>query len=203
MTPLSRTWNLPAAAAEPNAALPHCSGERTPMRRRPSRVNYRAIVWNVVPGVTRDMARYPRPSLVIKPWLRLRPTARWMSTCAGDRGSASIQLMILLPVMFLAMFTAMQAALYYHARAIAIAAAQEGAREAGSESGSRDSGVGVAKNFITQAGGSDALTSADVSASRSATIATVTVTGTSLSVIPGWNVTITQSSSVPVERLTQ
>ena len=32
---------------------------------------------------------------------------------------------------------------------------------------------------------------------------TVTVTGKSLSVIPGWHVTVTQSASVPVERLTQ
>ncbi|MEJ7833260.1 MAG: TadE/TadG family type IV pilus assembly protein [Nocardioides sp.] len=135
-----------------------------------------------------------------------RPARRRIQpgTCRRDeRGSVSIQMMILMPVMFLVMFTGMQAALYYHARAIAIAAAQEGAREAGSENGSRDSGAGAARDFISQAGGSDALTSSSVSGSRSATTATVTVTGQSLSVIPGWKVTITQSSSVPVERLTE
>ncbi len=127
--------------------------------------------------------------------------------CGGrrrdERGSASIQLMVLLPVMFLVMFTAMQAALYYHARAVAIAAAQEGAREAGSENGTRESGVNAARDFVGDAGGSDVLTGPQVSGSRSATTATVTVTGQSLSVIPGWKVTITQSSTVPVERLTQ
>jgi len=35
-----------------------------------------------------------------------------------------------------------------------------------------------------------------------ATTATVTVSGFSLSVIPGWNVRITQSASVPVEKVT-
>jgi hypothetical protein len=38
---------------------------------------------------------------------------------------------------------------------------------------------------------------------RSATTATVTVTGTSLSVIPGWSPAVSQSASVPVERITQ
>lgn len=119
-----------------------------------------------------------------------------------ERGSASIQMMILMPVMFLVMFTGVQAALYYHARAVAIAAAQEGAREAGGESGTRDSGVDTARDFIAQAGGSDVLTNSGVTGSRSTTSATVTVSGQSLSVIPGWKVTIRQSSSVPVERLT-
>lgn len=134
---------------------------------------------------------------------RIHTTVRPRLLRRNDRGSVSIQMMILLPVMFLVMFTAMQAALFYHARAVAIAAAQEGAREAGSENGSRSSGEAAAKDFISQAGGSDALTGSSVSGSRSATTATVTVTGKSLSVIPGWKVTITQSSSVPVERLTQ
>lgn len=126
-----------------------------------------------------------------------------LGACRGEeRGSVSIQMMILMPVMFLVMFSGMQAALYYHARTIAIAAAQEGAREAGGENGSRDSGLKAARDFISQSGGTDALTNSSVSGSRSATTATVTVSGQSLSVIPGWKVTITQSSSAPVERLT-
>ena len=131
-----------------------------------------------------------------------RVAARPHSPRRDERGSVSIQMIILMPVMFLVMFTGMQAALYYHARAVAIAAAQEGARAAGSENGSRESGVDAARDFISQAGGSDALTSSSVSGSRSATTATVTVTGQSLSVIPGWKITISQSSSVPAERLT-
>ena len=176
----SRPRRPTRAVVHPTARVPACRGERTQITRR------------IHTTAQLSAAR-----------LRARLTARLRLARRDERGSVSIQMMILLPLMFLVMFTGMQAALYYHARAVAIAAVQEGAREAGSENGSRESGVGAAKDFINQAGGSDALTSSSVSGSRSATTATVTVTGKSLSVIPGWKVTITQSSSVPVERLTQ
>ena len=132
-----------------------------------------------------------------------RSTSLVLDRVRNDRGSVSIQMVILLPALFLVMFLGMQAALYFHAKQVAIAAAQEGAREAGSENGSQESGVAVARDFIGGAGGPDVLTGSEVSGSRTATTATVTVTGQSLSVIPGWKVTITQSASVPVERLTE
>jgi Flp pilus assembly protein TadG len=119
-----------------------------------------------------------------------------------ERGSVSIQLVILLPALFAVLFVGMQAALYYHARTVAIAAAQEGARAAGAERGRATDGVEAANDFIAEAGGHDVLTSPSTNATRTATQATVTVSGFSLSVIPGWNVRITQSATVPVERLT-
>ena len=132
-----------------------------------------------------------------------RSPARSSSPRLRDqRGSVSIELVILLPVLFAVMFLGMQAALFYHARTVAIAAAQEGARAAGTEQGHESDGVGAASNFIAEAGGDDVLTGTSASASRTATTATVTVTGFSLSVIPGWKVRITQSATVPVERLT-
>jgi len=119
-----------------------------------------------------------------------------------ERGSVSIELVILLPALFAVMFLGMQAALVYHARTVAIAAAQEGARAAGAEQGSESDGVGAANDFIADAGGDDVLTGTSTSADRTATTATVNVTGFSLSVIPGWKVRISQSATVPVERLT-
>ena len=74
---------------------------------------------------------------------------------------------------------------------------------AGSENGTLDSGVATANTFLKDAGGSDVMTSTSVSGSRTATTATITVTGKSMSVIPGWHVTVRQSASVPVERLTE
>ena len=121
---------------------------------------------------------------------------------ADSRGSVSVELVILLPALFAVMFLGMQAALYYHARTVAIAAAQEGARAAGAENGKVDDGIGSATLFIADAGGDDVLTGATTSATRSATTATVTVEGHSLSVIPGWTLVVRQSASVPVERLT-
>src|SRR3954451_13283017 len=119
-----------------------------------------------------------------------------------QRGSVSIELVILLPALFAVMFLGMQAALFYHARTVAIAAAQEGARAAGAEHAREADGVGAANDFLAEAGGDDVLTGASTSANRTATTATVTITGFSLSVIPGWNVRITQSATVAVERLT-
>ncbi len=113
----------------------------------------------------------------------------------------SIELVILLPAVFAVMFLGMQAALYHHARTVAIAAAQEGARAAGAENGRSSDGTSAASAFLDDAG-EDALLSATTSADRTATTATVTVEGFSLSVIPGWRPVIRQSATVPVERLT-
>ena len=120
-----------------------------------------------------------------------------------ERGSVAIQMVFLMPALFAVMFLGVQGALYYHAREVALAAAQEGAREAGSENGTSESGVAAANGFLRDAGGSDVMTSTSVSGSRTTTTATITVTGKSMSVIPGWHVTVSQSASVPVERLTE
>ena len=126
-----------------------------------------------------------------------------LSTRARDeRGSVSIQLVILLPALFAVMFLGMQAALFYHARTVAIAAAQEGAKAAGGENGKEADGVQAAEAFIADAGGDDVLTGATTTASRTGTTVTVVVQGHSLSVIPGWSPVVRQVASVPVERLT-
>ena len=110
--------------------------------------------------------------------------------------------MILLPALFAVLFLGMQAALYHHARTVAIAAAQDGARAASAEHGTPADGASAASAFITDAGGDDVLTDANTNAQRSATRVTVTVTGHSLSVIPGWKPVVVQSASLPVERVT-
>ena len=120
-----------------------------------------------------------------------------------ERGSSSIQMVILMPALFSIMFLGMQGALYYHARTVAIAAAQEGARAAGSQNGTAAEGVSAASSFVSDAGGKDVLPGAHMTGGRTATTATMTVTGASLSVIPGWSPAVSQSAAVPVERITQ
>lgn len=119
-----------------------------------------------------------------------------------ERGSSSIQMVMLLPPLFAIMFLGMQGALWYHARSVAIAGAQEGARKAAAQDSSAGAGISDAASFLTAAGGGDVLAGASVIGSRSATQASVTVSGTSMSVIPGWTITVHQSATVPVERLT-
>ena len=120
-----------------------------------------------------------------------------------ERGSSSIQMVMLMPALFSIMFLGMQGALYYHARTVAIAAAQEGARAAGGQNGTAADGLSAASSFVADAGGADVLPGVQMTSGRSATTATVTVTGTSLSVIPGWSPAVSQSASVPVERITR
>src|SRR3954465_11140959 len=106
-----------------------------------------------------------------------KPATSSSRTDRGQRGSASIELVILLPALFAVMFLGTQAALFYHARTVAIAAAQEGARAAGGENGKEADGVDAASSFIADAGGDDVLTGASATANRTATTVTVTVTG--------------------------
>jgi len=119
-----------------------------------------------------------------------------------ERGSASLELLILLPALFALLFLGMQTALIFHARTVAIAAAQEGARAASGEHGRQSDGVQAATAFVADAGGDDVLPAATATATRTTTTATVVVRGRSLSVIPGWSPVIRQSASLPVERLT-
>lgn len=119
-----------------------------------------------------------------------------------ERGSGTIQNVILLPLVFSVMFLGLQGALHYHARTVAIAAAQEGARAAGAEGGSGGDGSAAAASFVADAGGADVIREVRITSQRSSTNATVTVTGRPLTVIPGWGLIVRQSATVPVERIT-
>ena len=120
-----------------------------------------------------------------------------------DRGSTTIQMAALMPVMFLIMFIGLQAALYYYASTVAGAAAQDGARAAaaytGSGTGNLAAGTAAAESALQQSHGS--LSNYTVTSSGTPAGATVTVTGEPLSVIPGMRFTITRSASWPWERL--
>lgn len=120
----------------------------------------------------------------------------------GDRGSVTVQVVILAPLMFMFLFMAVQAGLWFHARALALGAAQDGARVAAAENSSGPAGAAAAASFITDGGGEAVLLGAGTSGSRTATEATVTVTGQAPSVVPGWAPAIIQSASAPVERIT-
>jgi Flp pilus assembly protein TadG len=111
-------------------------------------------------------------------------------------------MVVLLPALFAVMFLGLQAALVYHARSVALAAATEGARAAGADGAGGGDGTAAAAGFVASAGGADVLAGAHATIARTPTTATATVTGTAMSVIPGWAPRVTQRASVPVERLT-
>ena len=124
-----------------------------------------------------------------------------MTAVRRERGSSSIQMVMLMPALFSIMFLGMQGALYYHARTVAIAAAQEGARAAGSQNGTAGAGISAASSFVSDASGKDVLPRAHMTAARSETTAPLTVTGPRLRLLPCYSQDVPPTSTVPVARL--
>jgi hypothetical protein len=111
---------------------------------------------------------------------------------------------VLFPAVLFATFGLIQGALYYHARDVALAAATDGLTAARARTGSSTEGRAAATSFLQRAGGADVLQGASVTADRTAVTATVTVTGRTMSLVPGlpgWSVS--QTASGPVERFTR
>ena len=128
-----------------------------------------------------------------------RRLATWLAA-RRERGSATIQMVVLIPALFTLMFLGVQAAVLYQGRTIALAAAQEAARASASADGTNAAGIAAASDFVTST--SAGLKNTSVSGNRTATTATITVTTHTVSLIPFVSPKITQSASMPVERLT-
>lgn len=103
--------------------------------------------------------------------------------------------MSMLIVVFLVM---LQYAVKVHAERIATAAAEQGLAAAASYHGSTSDGERAANNLLTHLG--PGLANSDVTAARTATTATVTVTGTVTQLIPFLPVNVTVRVEGPVER---
>lgn len=131
-------------------------------------------------------------------------------TCR-DGGSAALELVLLTPVLIALVFALIQTALVWNARHLVGAAAQHGARlartavalhpvgtaapaGAAQDSAVRDSTL----QFLAQTGGK-ALRDPTVQIQRAGGYVTVTVTGTSIGVLPGTSVTVSSRSRTPEE----
>ena len=111
-------------------------------------------------------------------------------------------MLVVLPALFAIVILAVQGAFVYHAHTLAIAAAEEGARTAGALHSTAGQGVTAATDFIAGVGGDKVLTGVQVRAERTETAARITVTGSSASLIPGWDPRVQAAASAPVERVT-
>ena len=126
---------------------------------------------------------------------------RLRRTALDERGSMSIQMVVLMPVLFSIAFTGVQAGLFFYGRSAALSAATTGARAAAAEHGTTTACHQAAAGFLSQLG--DVLTHPTIDCRRTATAVTVRVAGTTLSVIPGWHPVAEQVSVLQVERLTR
>jgi len=126
----------------------------------------------------------------------------WTSRLRGERGSLTIEATILFPALLAIMFLGVQAAMWFHARSVAIGAAADGARAQSLERAAEGDGRAAALDFVSSAGGDDVLRGVEVSSSQSPTSVSVTVVGSSMSLVPGWDPSVEQSATVPLERIT-
>ena len=128
-----------------------------------------------------------------------RQASRRMRFLDEDRGSASLELTIVFPVVLALLFTALQAGMWFYARAVAMSAAQEGVRHTRVVEGTAAAGESAARRFGETTGkGVITITGVDVSDGDQVT---VTVTGDALSLLPGITFTVTQTASGPKEQV--
>jgi Flp pilus assembly protein TadG len=132
----------------------------------------------------------------------------------SDRGANPIELAILLPVITFALLASIQVSLYYLARSEALGAAQQGVTAQRAYLARTGSGTATANQFVAHGDGWLAGEASTVSCpipgsgdtttpcTAASTGVTITVTGFALSLVPGWNLAVTQSAHGTIERIT-
>jgi hypothetical protein len=123
-----------------------------------------------------------------------------MSSVHEEQGSVSVQMVLLMPTLLLIVWIAMGAAMFFYGRTTALAAAQAGAAAGAAEDGTQADCVRVAVELADRAG--DSLAGVQVTCHLRAGTVTATVTGNTLSLVPGWEPETSQSATVPREEVT-
>ncbi len=146
-----------------------------------------------------------RPAVRPRTSARAGRPARWLSarSGAGERGSASVEIAILFPVVLLVITAVVQYGLWFHARSLALAAAQEGVTAARVYGADPDAGPQRAAAFARDHA-ADTLTDIAVRATTpSVGRVGIEVTGKALTIVPGLPaMAVTQHAEGPVERFT-
>lgn len=117
-----------------------------------------------------------------------------------ERGSVSVQMVLAWPLLMLILFGGMGAAMYAYGRTTALSAAQSGAAVYAAENGTQNDCELAALDLAHRVG--DALEDPQVVCSRTGDYVTVTMSGRVLSLVPGWQPSVTQAAQAPVERAT-
>lgn len=118
---------------------------------------------------------------------------------AREDGISTVETVLVAPVLFFALMLIVQAGLYFHAANIAESAAQEGAAAARRFDGSEQDASSKAARFLS-ALGPRMLTSRGIEVERTSQNATVTITGSVISLVPGLQLRVEERASGPVER---
>lgn len=116
-----------------------------------------------------------------------------------EQGASTLEFVLTMPLLLLFLMLTVQFGLVAHAQSGAQAAADEGAAGARALDGSSGQGKARAERYVAELAGG-MFTSHTVTASRNSTEASVTVSGTVISLVPGFHPTVSRTSVGPVER---
>jgi Flp pilus assembly protein TadG len=125
--------------------------------------------------------------------------SRLAAVLRGERGAASVELVLATPLLLLMLLAIVQFALWSHATHIAQAAASQGLAAARVQDGSAAEGTVAAQRVLDQLGRGP-LTNSSVDTSREPTVASVRVTGEASMVIPLLRLPVHAEAVGPVER---
>lgn len=117
----------------------------------------------------------------------------------NERGEATTEMVLAVPVLMLLVFLVIQFGLWYHANHVAEAAAQEGVRAARLADGSAAAGESRAASFMAT-NARTLVSGTVVAASRTEEQATIEVTGTLQSIVPGLQLPVHAEARSPIER---
>ena len=115
-----------------------------------------------------------------------------------DSGFSALEMVIIFPVTILIVFGIVQFAIWYHANDIAQAAAQQAVRSASAYNGTQADGTREAGQVLTE-NAKGLIIHTRIACSRHPGIATVTVTGEALQVIPFIPLPVKATATAPVE----
>ena len=118
-----------------------------------------------------------------------------------DRGAVAAQVVVAIPLLVMVPMLIVQVALWAFAAHAAQAAASQALDTARVVGGSNSSGQGEATQILDQLT-SNTLHDPHVTVQRTATMVTVTITGTSETIVPGFHLTVHAHASGPIEAFT-
>ncbi|MGH9211734.1 MAG: TadE/TadG family type IV pilus assembly protein [Acidimicrobiales bacterium] len=117
----------------------------------------------------------------------------------GDRGSTTVEVAVLLPLMMLLVMVIVQTGLWFHTRAVMATAANKGLDAARVDGGTPAEGEQATEDFLSHAG---ALREPSIDIDRGADTTEVTVSGQVVSLIFGAPISITVTVEAPTEQVT-
>lgn len=127
---------------------------------------------------------------------------RWRRVAGDpDRGSATVEAVLIVPIVVVLTMVVVQFVLLWHGRHVAQAAAQTAARSAAAYQATAAAGQADGNAYLQQVA-PNLLPGRDVQVVRDATTVTVNVHADVLSVIPFGSFTVDESASAPVEAFT-